>query len=381
MTTIVSVVGARPQFVKAAVVSRRLALVPNWREVLVHTGQHFDDAMSTVFLREFDLRPAYELGVGGGTPTHMTAQILDGLEPILAHERPAAAIVYGDTTTTLAGALAAAKLGVPVVHVEAGLRSFNKAMPEEINRVVTDHVSTLLCCPTRTAIANLRREGFTGVLADGELIPCSTPVDASRACVANVGDVMLDVMLRYRAAAAASQVLERLGLRRAEYGVLTIHRAETATHIGTLVPVLQEAARVAKQLPLVFVIHPRTRALIEAAATPDVSAALRALTIVEPLPYVDFVCLQASAAVIITDSGGVQKEASFLGVPCVTVRNETEWPETVETGTNVLAGAPPRDLLGAIENVRQRRGPNTQPFGVGDAAHRIVALLQTWLAR
>jgi len=366
--TVVSVVGARPQFVKASAVSREIALRRRWREVLVHTGQHFDDAMSAVFLRDFDLRPAYELGVGGSTQAQMTAQILERLEPVLERERPAAMIVYGDTTTTLAGALTAVKLNIPVVHVEAGLRSFNRTMPEEINRVVTDHMSSVLCCPTDNAVRNLEREGF------------AVTAGASP-CVANVGDVMLDVMLRSRAAAASSDVLERLALQPGQYGVLTIHRAETVTRIDLLATVLSEAARLARVIPLVFVVHPRTRTAIASAVDGPVGAAMRRLRVVEPLPYLDFVSLQSNAAVIVTDSGGVQKEALFLGVPCVTVRNETEWPETVDAGMNVLAGSPPLDLVAAVEGVRDRRLASTQPFGCGDAASRIVSLMETWLAQ
>jgi UDP-GlcNAc3NAcA epimerase len=376
VTTILTVVGARPQFIKASAVSCAIRRRDRWREVVVHTGQHFDDEMSGAFFRDLSLAaPDYNLGVAGGGHGQMTGRMLERLEPVMQAEAPAAVLVYGDTNSTLAGALAAVKLHVPVVHVEAGLRSGNRSMPEEINRVVTDHVSTLLCCPTQTAVDNLRGEGFSQVLADGRLVDVS-PADPmpSGPCVANVGDVMLDVLLRYRdVAATRSGVLERLGVVRRGYGVLTIHRAENTARAETLVTLLTAVGGLARSMPIVFVVHPRTRALLDADGRNAIAA--NDIVRVDPLPYLDFLQLQANAAVVLTDSGGVQKEACFLGVPCVTLRNETEWPETVAAGANVLAGSNPGVLSAGIVPAIASTAEATAAFGRGDAAARIVALI------
>jgi len=284
-------------------------------------------------------------------------------------------VVYGDTNSTLAGALAAVKLMVPVVHIEAGLRSYNRSMPEEINRVVTDRVSKLLCCPTRTAVDNLTREGFSQVLAGGRLVDVPPPDPMpSGACVANVGDVMLDVLWRYRDVAAdRSVVLKRLGVVRRGYGVLTIHRAENTSRAETLAALLTAVGGLARSMPIIFVVHPRTRALLDAGGRDAIGA--NDMVRVDPLPYLDFLQLQANAAVVLTDSGGVQKEACFLGVPCVTLRNETEWPETVAAGANVLVGSNPGVLSAAIVPAIASTAEATAAFGCGDAAARIVALI------
>ena len=369
---VLTVVGARPQFIKASAVSRCFAAA-GIREVLVHTGQHYDDDMSDVFFRELDLRPAdHNLGVHGGHHSEMTGLMMERLHPKIDRERPDVVLVYGDTNSTLAGALAGAKAGVPVVHVEAGLRSFNRAMPEELNRVVADHVSTLLCCPTATAVANLHREGFECGERDGGR------------WVANVGDVMLDVLLHYRARAEqASDVVERLGLRSGAYAVLTIHRAENTQSIERLRLLLDPVARLSRELPVVFVVHPRTAALMQSAGEHDRLARERGLVLAPPLGYLDFLRLQAHAHVILTDSGGIQKEAFFLGVPCVTLRDETEWPETVAAGGNRLAGTQPADLREALEASRPSSS-DLHAFGDGCAAERVVALLQRrfhWMHR
>jgi len=361
---LLTVVGARPQFIKASAVSRCLAAA-GIHEVLVHTGQHFDDDMSEVFFRELDLRsPDHNLDVHGGNHSEMTGRMMERLHPAIDAERPDVVLVYGDTNSTLAGALSGAKCGVPVAHVEAGLRSFNRAMPEELNRVVADHVSTVLCCPTTTAVANLHREGFEcGERPGGRW-------------VVNVGDVMLDVLLHYRARAEqASDVVERLGIRAGAYAVLTIHRAENTQSIERLRLLLDPVARLSRELPVVFVVHPRTAALMQSAGEDERLARERGLMRVPPLGYLDFLQLQAHARVILTDSGGIQKEAFFLRVPCVTLRDETEWPETVAAGANRLAGTQPADLRDALDAGRPSSS-DLHAFGGGCAAERVVALLQ-----
>ncbi|HEV3140017.1 MAG TPA: UDP-N-acetyl glucosamine 2-epimerase [Vicinamibacterales bacterium] len=376
MTTILTVVGARPQFVKASAVSCAIRRRARWREVVVHTGQHFEDQMSGAFFRELSLAPPdYNLGVAGGGHGEMTGRMLERLEPVIQRESPAAVLVYGDTNSTLAGALAAVKLHVPVVHVEAGLRSRNRSMPEEVNRIVTDHISTLLCCPTRTAVDNLVGEGFVQVLDGGALADVGrTRRLSGGAAVANVGDVMLDVLLRYRQTAAdTSRVLDRLGLAPRRYGVLTIHRADNTARAETLAALLTAVGGIARSLPIVFVMHPRTRELLDQAGRDSVPG----IEAVDPLPYLDFLNLQANAAVIVTDSGGVQKEACFLGVPCVTLRSETEWPETIAAGANVLAGSSPGMLSTGIIPTSDLTARTTDAFGRGDAAARIVALIET----
>lgn len=373
---LITVVGARPQFIKASVVSRALA-VRGLREILVHTGQHFDDAMSAVFFRELDLpEPAHFLGICGGTHGEMTGRMLVALDALFAEERPSAVLVYGDTNTTLAAAVAAVKLHIPVIHVESGLRSFRKTMPEEINRVVTDHVSTVLCCPTTTAVDNLRREGFSNVVHDGALLPLDAdlPPGTGAAQVVNVGDVMLDVLLQHSTAAAeASTILEQLRVSARGYVVLTIHRAENTESTDRLRALLETVFELAAEWPVVFPVHPRTAQVLQLSSAGDI---LRrpGVIVVEPLPYLDFLQLQANALAILTDSGGVQKEAFFLRVPCITLRGETEWPETVLAGANVIAGSNPTGL-GAIVRRIQPPAENARAlFGDGCAAARIARL-------
>jgi len=309
-----SVVGARPQFIKAAAVSRALGQRRDMTETLVHTGQHFDPEMSHIFFDELGIpAPALHLGIHGGGHGEMTGRMLAALEGPLLAARPDAVIVYGDTNSTLAGALAAAKLQLPVVHVEAGLRSFNRRMPEEINRLLADHVGDLLFCPTRQAVANLAREGIT----EG---------------VHLVGDVMYDATLHAAAAARAhSDILARLGLEPGRYAVATLHRAENTDDAAALARAVDYIESEARRRPVVFPLHPRTRAALDAAGL-----ALAAATAVPPLGYLDMHRLLADAALILTDSGGLQKEAYFHRVPCVTLRAETEWVETVANGWNRL---------------------------------------------
>ena len=347
---VVSIVGARPQFIKAATVG--LALRREHHEVLVHTGQHYDEAMSQAFFGELGLpEPDYYLGVGSGSHGEQTGRMLERIDEVLRREQPGWALVYGDTNSTLAGALAAAKLGIRLGHVEAGLRSGDRRMPEEINRIVTDHCSDLLFCPTATAVTNLNREGIT-------------------AGVRPVGDVMYDSLLQHLPIAEEkSDVLERLGVLPGAYYLATIHRVANTDDPARLAEILEGLRRL--DGTVVFPVHPRTRKAAEAASL-VMDGGLMA---VEPVGYGDMLVLEKNARCVLTDSGGVQKEAYLLAVPCVTLREETEWPETLQGGWNVLAGTDPERVVGAAT----RPAPEGHPapcFGDGRAAERIVRALE-----
>lgn len=350
MAKIVTIVGARPQFIKAAPVSR--VLRQRHGEVLVHTGQHYDENMSAVFFDELDLpQPDYNLSVGSSSHGAQTAAMLTGIEQVLLEEKPDWTLIYGDTNSTLAGALAAAKLHIRVAHVEAGLRSFNRRMPEEINRVLADHVSDLLFCPSQTAVDNLAAEGI------------------SRG-VHMVGDVMADALAFASARARThSDILQRLSLTEKGFLLATIHRAENTDDADRLRAILDAFA--ASDDPIVFPLHPRTRARIEAL---NLKSRIQNLQCIEPVGYLDMVRLEQAARMILTDSGGIQKEAYWLGVPCVTLRDETEWVETVRAGWNVLVGANTERI---VADVQQWVQPEKRPalYGDGQAAERIVEYL------
>lgn len=378
-----TIVGARPQFVKAAAVSRAIqahngaGTAPRLEEFLLHTGQHYDDLMSGVFFRDLEIpEPHAHLGVGSGPQGWQTAAMLQGIEEALLRERPDWVVVYGDTNSTLAGALAAVKLHIPVAHVEAGLRSFNRRMSEEHNRVASDHLSTLLLCPTRIAVENLKREGIDGAG------PC---------VVRNVGDVMYDSILYYsKLAEARSRILEKLGLEQGGYGLVTIHRAENTDDPARLKSIFEALARVAESgLKLVLPLHPRTRKVLEASdssfrfplsafSSGDSLSTLDCgpgtLLMIDPVPYLDMLLLEKNGRVILTDSGGVQKEAYWFGVPCVTMRDETEWVETVEAGWNAVVGADTGKIVGAVRSVKPGR-PGGDFYGNGHAAEKIVKIL------
>lgn len=349
---IVSIVGARPQFIKAAAVSRVLRQAHT--EILVHTGQHYDANMSDVFFDELGIpAPEYHLGIGSGLHGAQTAAMLSAVEQVLLKEQPDWALVYGDTNSTLAGALAAAKLHIRLAHVEAGLRSFNRAMPEEINRVVADHVSDMLFCPSQTAVNNLQTEGITrGVYL--------------------VGDVMADALtFATEKARTASTILERLRLTGKQYLLATVHRAENTDDPQRLRSILAAFAHIEEKI--VFPVHPRTRKALEAIGNPQLQ--VRNLELIDPVGYLDMVQLEQSARMILTDSGGIQKEAYWLSVPCVTLRNETEWVETVQAGWNIVVGAD-RDRI--IEETRSFNPPAQQPmlYGDGHAARHCVEALE-----
>jgi UDP-GlcNAc3NAcA epimerase len=349
---VLTVIGNRPQFVKAAAVSRLLRAEHD--ELLVHTGQHHDDELSTIFVTELGIpRPERELGIHGGTNTDQTARMLAALGPLVADERPDLVLVYGDTNSTLAGGLAAAQAHVPVAHVEAGMRSFDRAMPEELNRVLTDHLADVLLCPSPTAVANLEREHVVGRI---EL----------------VGDVMVDVALLFAPRARADDApLREAGVTAGEYALATAHRAgnvDDPARLRALVDLL-----LALPLAVVLPLHPRTRARLEDAGWLGELEAAAHVRLLAPLGYVAFTALLSRARAVLTDSGGVQKEAYLAGVPCVTMRDTTEWVETVEVGWNVLVDLDAGAALAALE----RTPPAARPelYGDGHAGARVVAAL------
>jgi UDP-GlcNAc3NAcA epimerase len=345
---VVTIAGARPQFVKAFALSRAFAAAPDFEEVLVHTGQHFDENMSEVFFDELNLpRPKYRFALERSGSESILAQMLGRIETILASERPDAVIVFGDTDSTLAGALAASRQQTPLVHIEAGMRSFNRAMPEEINRVVADHLSDLLLCVTATAVENLTREGIAQN-------------------VHLVGDLMYDAtLIATQQAEKRSDILERLALRPGAYGVATVHRAGNTDDPERLRQVLDYVADEARRQPIVFPAHPRTVAAAEAAG---LQLGRAGVIVTEPLGYLDMSKLVHHAGIVLTDSGGLQKEAYFHRVPCVTLRDETEWVETIASGWNRLWAEP---------GYAERR--EIAEFGSGDSGTRIVERLRAFL--
>ena len=338
-TRIATIIGARPQFVKAAAVSRAFRKAPGLQEILIHTGQHFDANMSDVFFTELELpKPDVNLDIHGGGHGAMTGRMMEALESRLMDLQPHAVLIYGDTNSTLAAALVAAKLHIPVFHVEAGLRSFNRRMPEEVNRVVANHLSALLFCPTQRSVTNLANEGITKG-------------------VHQVGDVMYDAVLHARAAMLGQAgILETLELKPGGYALATIHRAENTDDEPRFRKVLDYLGGFAKSQPVVFPVHPRTRAVLE-----RLGIGLNGFKLIDPVSYSDMHRLLAGASVVLTDSGGVQKEAYFHRVPCVTMRDETEWVETIEAGWNRLWTVPdflPRRVIA--------------DYGDGKAAEKIV---------
>jgi len=349
---LLTVIGARPQFIKAAAVSRmRSQRFPQIHEVLVHTGQHYDANMSDVFFDELDIpRPDHHLGIGGGSHGQNTGRMLEKLDALISQEKPDWVLVYGDTDSTLAGALAAAKLHIPVAHVEAGLRSFNRSMPEEINRVLTDHVADLMFAPTDVAHQNLQREG----IADSK--------------IHIVGDVMYDVALYYKARARQPDWFDALGVD--GFALCTIHRAENTDDPGRMHGIFSGLAKAG--MPVVLPLHPRTRKqLVQfGLSIPSV------VQVVNPVGYLEMVWLESHCNLVITDSGGVQKEAYFHGKPCVTLRNETEWVELVHVGANVLVGANADHIQAAIADMPPLRKDRQSLYGTGNSAELLLSVLQ-----
>jgi UDP-GlcNAc3NAcA epimerase len=354
---ILTVVGARPQFIKAAAVSRELR--KSHTEVLVHTGQHYDFLMSEVFFRELDIpAPDYNLEVGSASHAFQSAQMMIRLEEVVLKEKPDRILVYGDTNSTLAGALVGSKLQIPVAHIEAGLRSFNKTMPEEINRILTDHVCDLLFTPTDTASRNLAREGITkGVY--------------------QVGDVMYDALLHsIGIAEKRSSILDRLKLSEKDYVLATIHRAANTDDKLRLEAIMNAIARIG--ITVILLLHPRTRERLREFGLAGMLKGASNVRIVEPVGYLDMIVLEKQARAILTDSGGVQKEAYMFKVNCITIREETEWVETVETGWNTLAGESLELIPALIDN--EQNGPRAHPdfYGDGTAAKRIAQTLESY---
>jgi UDP-GlcNAc3NAcA epimerase len=346
---ILSIVGARPQFVKLAVICQAVAKREGWVHRIIHTGQHYDPGLSSVFFEELMIpRPDHDLGVGSGSHGEQTGEMLKRLEPILADEKPDWVLLYGDTNSTLAGAVVASKLVLRTAHIEAGLRSHRRGMPEEINRVVADHLSDLLLCPTTLAVENLRKEGLAG-----------------RAVL--TGDVMYDAAITYREAA------ERRGgpladrWRPDEFALATVHRAENTDDPERLRGIVDALEKIARTIcPVVWPVHPRTRKrLAEMGCSTDGVAAI------DPVSYFEMLLLEGRARLILTDSGGVQKEAYFFRVPCITLRDETEWVETLENRCNVLAGAGCREILAAA-SAMDKSGPWTAAYGGGNAGMEIL---------
>ena len=360
MKKILTIVGARPQFVKASMLSRTLATSGQFNEIIVHTGQHYDPSMSDVFFTELGIpAPTHSLGISGGNHGDMTGRMLCALEPVMLTERPDMVLVYGDTNSTIAGALAASKLHIPIAHVEAGLRSYNRLMPEEVNRVLTDHLSYLLLCPTANSVDNLAAEGV-------------------REGVHLVGDIMYDAALHFsEMAGSTANALVKYGLDAGSYVLATVHRQENTDDPRKLRRIIEALAALASEIPVILPLHPRTRGRLAALGLDELASSPN-LHIVEPLGYLDMLALERAAALIVTDSGGVQKEAYFFRVPCVTLRDQTEWTELVDLGWNVLVDVLEDDILNVARQAIGRLGDtNALPYGRGDTAQRI---LQTIIA-
>ncbi len=361
---IVNVVGARPNLMKIAPLMEAYAAAPEIEPLLVHTGQHYDANMTDLFFRQLGIpEPDLNLGVGSASHAVQTAEIMRAFEPVVEQHRPDAVLVVGDVNSTIACGLVAVKLGVRLVHVEAGLRSFDREMPEEINRVLTDAISDLLFCTEQSGVDNLRREG----IADTR--------------IHLVGNVMIDTLLRHRERAEQSRVLETLGLVAGGYAILTLHRPSNVDDPGVLAKLLDALEVIAADQPLIFPVHPRTRQKLEQFGLAARVAAQRELRLVDPIGYLDFLKLMAHARVVLTDSGGIQEETTILGVPCLTLRENTERPITVELGNNRLVGHHPERILAAYRAVTASRGTQnrTPPLWDGGAAARIVRVLRETL--
>jgi UDP-N-acetylglucosamine 2-epimerase (non-hydrolysing) len=360
--TIVSVVGARPNFMKIAPIVHRLAARPEVRHVLVHTGQHYDQNMSKVFFEDLEIpAPQIHLGVGSGSHAQQTARVIMEFEGVVLREKPDMVVVVGDVNSTMAATLVATKLGVPVAHVEAGLRSFDRTMPEEINRIVTDSIADLLLTPSRDGDENLRREG----------------VDPAR--IRFVGNVMIDTLLKFLPRAQATRAWETYGVSKGGYALVTLHRPSNVDDAATLGALLRVLERVGAHLPVLFPIHPRTRKMVQEFGVAPQPGAVR---LIDPVGYLEFVALESAARVVLTDSGGIQEETTVLGVPCLTLRTNTERPVTVTDGTNRLVGQDPTAIWNAVQDVLATApGPVRVPeYWDGEAAERVVRAILEFVA-
>jgi UDP-GlcNAc3NAcA epimerase len=356
---LLTVIGARPQFIKAVALSSVIRRRADHEEVLLHTGQHYDANMSDIFFRDLDLpEPKYRFNLGGGSHGEMTGRQIIEIEKVLVQERPDICLVYGDTNSTLAGSLAAAKLNIPIAHVEAGLRSFNKRMPEEVNRILTDHVSKFLFAPTNGSVTNLLKEGF------------------DKRNIHLVGDVMYDVAKMFISSPnLRTGLVEQLQLKPRQFVVATLHRQENTDVPERLTEILAALARFSEIMPVILPIHPRTSKI--ASAIPEAEKALGSLIVLEPLGFFDMATLLSSAALAVTDSGGLQKEAYFYKVPCVTVRDETEWVELLDMGWNRLPDSISSDgIFSAMKAaIHAPPGSDAMPYGFGDAAGAILDVI------
>lgn len=364
---IINVVGARPNFMKIAPIMEAYRACPAIEPLLVHTGQHYDARMSELFFHQLGIpQPDVNLGIGGGTHAQQTADIIRAFEPVVLQHKPQAVLVVGDVNSTIACGLVAVKLGVKLIHVEAGLRSFDRTMPEEINRLLTDAISDVLLCSEPSGVANLRREG----VADSK--------------VHLVGNVMIDTLLAHRAKAEQSTILEQLSLPAGGYAVLTLHRPANVDNPQTLGNILKAIDVIQRDMPVVFPVHPRTAKNLRAPTGVDAAAAplaaavasMKNLRLIEPAGYLDFIKLMSAARVVLTDSGGIQEETTILQVPCLTLRENTERPVTVEMGFSQLVGADPDRILAAYRGLgRWARPARVPPLWDGQAAKRIVEIL------
>lgn len=374
MLKIITIVGARPQIIKASALSRAISTYfsDQITELIVHTGQHYDENMSAVFFDELGIpQPHTNLQVGSGSHGQQTARILEGIEQLIQTEKADALVVYGDTNSTIAGALAASKIDVPVVHIEAGLRSFNKRMPEEINRILCDHVSTLLFCPTQTAIDNLSREGFS--------LDCSNKADLDKPHVYACGDIMFDNSLYFSTISdSKSTILSELNLEKDQFILTTIHRNANTDDTQNLNSIFRALLHVFEEtsLPIILPIHPRTKKMMDQLLDADLAAkitAKNAIRLIPPAGFLDIISLEKNARLIITDSGGLQKEAFFFQKPCVILRPETEWVEIVQNGNAILADADEMRIINAVNELLGKKDFSYPSiFGDGNAAKFIA---------
>jgi UDP-N-acetylglucosamine 2-epimerase (non-hydrolysing) len=361
---VVNVCGARPNFMKIAPLARAFAARPGIQSCIVHTGQHYDDALSQAFFDDLHIpRPDINLEVGSASHAAQTAAIMQRFEPVLLREKPDAVLVVGDVNSTIACALVAVKMGIAVAHVEAGLRSFDRTMPEEINRLLTDAISDLLFVTEPAGVTNLKREGI------------------DEAKIHLVGNVMIDTLRAHQELARRSTILARLGLAPGAYGVLTLHRPASVDHPEVLAGILDALEEIQRTTPLVFPVHPRTQGNLQRSGLLARLQHMPGMKLTEPLGYLDFLKLMSAAAVVLTDSGGIQEETTVLGVPCITLRENSERPITIEQGTNQLAGMSPERIVAAFERVRAGRIPHRVPeLWDGHAAERIADILLRWHA-
>lgn len=385
---IASVVGARPQFIKLAPLikaSQRQKHRGSKRAIehlIIHTGQHYDYKMNKVFFDELGIpEPDYNLDVGSGSHGWQTGEMMKRAEEVLIKEKPDLVIIYGDTNSTLAGALASSKLGIVLSHIESGLRSYNRSMPEEINRILADRSSDILFCPTENACRNLRKEGFSNTANNGKLIDLSSndlfAAIQSFPLVINVGDVMYDAaLLGLEIAEERSNVLERLKLQPKEYHLATLHRAENSGNKERLKNILYAFSEISKEKPVIFPVHPRTKKNLKAFHLD--TTALNQVQMIDPVGYFDMLILEKNAYRIMTDSGGMQKEAYFFGVPCITLRGETEWVETLERGTNILTGTDKNRIIDAVPQSSSGELESPLPlYGDGQTAERIINIISS----